>query len=321
MLPTVPDLAGKTKKQAWKEVALHPPLSAGPADPAGAAQEEHLLLLRIANAPGQMQEHIYVFLCVCVYVVSEFAPTRRLRPTSPSLAGWPGGCGERRTRHAVSIIPLSSRCSSCAANALYASRRQLRAWAAEGRSAGLGVCFLSLSPPTSGQARRGRRRGAQLDREFALHASRRRIRAWLGGGGGGALSWTGSLLSTPLAADFGPGPEAAAGRGVCFLRLPPSTSGLARRGRRRGAQLEIFLSTPRAADSGPGPGVGGGGARSWTGSLPSTPLAADFGPRPEGAVEGRAAWARSLLFYLSLTGLSMRGPAMLGHWSQHHLRL
>ena len=60
----------------------------------------------------------------------------------------------------------------------------------------------------------------------------------------------------PLAADFGPGPEAAAGRGVCFLRLPPSTSGLARRGRRQGAQLEIFLSTPRVADFGPGPGGG-----------------------------------------------------------------
>ena len=56
------------------------------------------------------------------------------------------------------------------------------------------------------------------------------------------------------------------------------------------------------------------------GSL-STPLDADFGPRPEEAVEGRAALARSLLFFHSLTGLSTRGTAMLGHWSQHHLRL
>ena len=30
-------------------MALHPPLSAGPADSAGTAQEEHLLLLRIAS--------------------------------------------------------------------------------------------------------------------------------------------------------------------------------------------------------------------------------------------------------------------------------
>ena len=29
-------------------------------------------------------------------------------PTSPSLAGWPGGCGERRTCAAVSMIPLGS---------------------------------------------------------------------------------------------------------------------------------------------------------------------------------------------------------------------
>ena len=64
MLPTVPDLAGK--KRAWKEVALHPPLSTGPADPAGAAQEENLLLLRIATAAGLMLEHMYMFVCLCI---------------------------------------------------------------------------------------------------------------------------------------------------------------------------------------------------------------------------------------------------------------
>ena len=69
------------------------------------------------------------------------------------------------------------------------------------------------------------------------------------------------------------------------------------------------------------PGGGGGGARSWTGSLLSTPLAADFGPGLDGAVEGCAALAWSLPFYLSLTGLSTGGQAMLGHWSQHHPRL
>ena len=45
--------------------------------------------------------------------------------------------------------------------------------AAKGRAAGRGVCFLRLSPPTSGLARRGRRRGAQLDGEFPFYASRR----------------------------------------------------------------------------------------------------------------------------------------------------
>ena len=126
----------------------------------------------------------------------------------------------------------------------------------------------------------------QLDRESLCTPAPLAADVGPGGGcGGGSLSWTvwtGGSLSTPLAADFGPGPEGAAGRGVRFLRLPPSTWGLARTGRRRGSQLEKFLSTPRAADFGPGPGVGGGGTHIWTGSLPSTPLAADFGPCPEG---------------------------------------
>ena len=71
-----------------------------------------------------------------------------------------------------------------------------------------GVRFVRLSPLTTGLAQRRRWREATLDREFALYASRRRLRP--GGGSGGApLSWTGSLLSTPPAADFGPGLEAA----------------------------------------------------------------------------------------------------------------
>ena len=70
--------------------------------------------------------------------------------------------------------------------------------AAEGCTAGREVCFLRSSPP-----------------------SRRRLQAWPGGGGGGALSWTEGLFFLPLAANFGPGPEAAAeecagGREVCF---------------------------------------------------------------------------------------------------------
>ena len=98
-----------------------------------------------------------------------------------------------------------------------------------------------VSPPTSGLAWRGRRR---------------------------ARSWTGSLLSTPLAACFGPGPEEAGrtagqryffpllspptselalrrGIGACswmrnfVLRLSPLTSGLARMGRRGGAKVDV----------------------------------------------------------------------------------
>ena len=73
--------------------------------------------------------------------------------------------------------------------AFYAFRRQHRAWpegAMEGCAAGRGVCFLRLSPPTSGLARRGRRGGAQLDGEFAFYASRHRLRVWPGRDRGGA---------------------------------------------------------------------------------------------------------------------------------------
>ena len=50
--------------------------------------------------------------------------------------------------------------------------------AAKACTAGLGICFLRLSLPTSGLARRRRRRGAQLGGEFALYASRYQLRAW-----------------------------------------------------------------------------------------------------------------------------------------------
>ena len=96
--------------------------------------------------------------------------------------------------------------------------------ASEGSAAGRGVCSLRLSPPTLGLARR--RWGAQLDGDIqvSFNFSRRRLRAWPGGGDGGARSWTGNSLSTPLATDFGPGPDGAAGRraagrGVCFSML------------------------------------------------------------------------------------------------------
>ena len=52
------------KKQAWKEVTRHPPLFAWPACPAGAAQEEHLQLLRKATPAGMLLEHMYVLVCI-----------------------------------------------------------------------------------------------------------------------------------------------------------------------------------------------------------------------------------------------------------------
>ena len=56
-------------------MARHPPLSAGQACPAGAAQEEHLLLLRKDTAAGLLLEHMYVLVCICIHLVAERAPT------------------------------------------------------------------------------------------------------------------------------------------------------------------------------------------------------------------------------------------------------
>ena len=88
MLPTVSDPC--SKNQAWKEVARHPPLSAGPAGPAGAAREEHLLLQRIAPAVGQhcvTSAHLRV--SVHIWSPHELRPDESLLP--PCL--WPAGRG------------------------------------------------------------------------------------------------------------------------------------------------------------------------------------------------------------------------------------
>ena len=80
--------------------------------------------------------------------------------------------------------------------AFYASRSRLRVWLGGGPGGGGGArswieAFFAMPLPTTfGLARRGRWRGAQLDREFAVYASRRRLRASAspgGGGGGGDL--------------------------------------------------------------------------------------------------------------------------------------
>ena len=104
-----------------------------------------------------------------------------------------------------------------------------------------------------------------MHRDISCHSSRRQLRAWPGGGVGGVRSWTGNLLSTPLASNFGPGQEAAAegratARGTCFLRLSPPTLDQARMGRRGGAQLdaEFAFHAPRSQlRAWPGWGCGG----------------------------------------------------------------
>ena len=88
---------------AWKEVARHPPVAAGPAGPAGEAQEEHLLLLRKAIAAGLVLDTSTCwFVSVC---------SLRLSPPTSGLA-WRG---HRRDAQ------LDGEFAS------YASRRRLRA--------------------------------------------------------------------------------------------------------------------------------------------------------------------------------------------------
>ena len=76
------------KTQAWKEVALHSPPSAGPAGPAGTggAPTAAAELLYYSAA----SHYIRALARACICVVSECAPTRRVLSTSSFLAGWLG---------------------------------------------------------------------------------------------------------------------------------------------------------------------------------------------------------------------------------------
>ena len=156
--------------------------------------------------------------CACVVCECESAQVRSCaRVSACRLVGWAKGAAEGRAagRGVCFRAPPTS--------GLVRRGRRLRARE---------VCPLRLSQPTSGLVRRGRRRGAQLDgefalaadfgwrgaqldREFAFYASRRRLRTWLDCGGG-ACSWTGNFHCMLLAADFGAGPEGAAGRCSAF---------------------------------------------------------------------------------------------------------
>ena len=58
-------------------MSRHPPLSAGPACTPGAAQEEHLLLLRNATAARLLLEHTYVLGCIVLFstpLAADFGP-------------------------------------------------------------------------------------------------------------------------------------------------------------------------------------------------------------------------------------------------------
>ena len=77
--------------QAWKEGALHPPLSSRLAGKAGAAQEEPLLLLWKASAVGQ-HHATFARLCVSEYMCSQnvLQLDVSFRPRHLWPAGWAG---------------------------------------------------------------------------------------------------------------------------------------------------------------------------------------------------------------------------------------
>ena len=151
---------------------------------------------------------------------------------------------------------------------LYAFRRRLRAWPGEGvggRAAGRRVCFLRLSPPASGLARR--RRAAQLDGDISFHSSRRRLRDWPCGGAEGR----------------------AAGRGILLcasrhrLRAWPGWGG---GGARRWARSLLFYASCRRLRA--WPGWGGGGVRCLGVELA-------FLSFTHWPLDGRPSYARSLV--------------------------
>ena len=95
MLPTVPDLAGLQQKTGMEGNGPRPsafrracrPGGSGTGGTPTAAADRH----RFRTTAG----HTFVWFCICLHLVSECAPTRRLLPTSPSLAGWPWGCKKK----------------------------------------------------------------------------------------------------------------------------------------------------------------------------------------------------------------------------------
>ena len=113
---------------------------------------------------------------VCLYVVSERAPTRHVPPTSPSLAGKPGGGGERGTgaarRDSCSGGGLAGRTCCC--------RWLWRVLLAISRM----LCSAAVSGfvlPTESDLRRKKRKQAR--KEVTLHLPLSAGAGWPGGSG------------------------------------------------------------------------------------------------------------------------------------------
>ena len=201
-------------------------------------------------------------------LAADFGPDPEAAAEGPKSPGGGGGGPEvaRRRRRRCAQLPRAADFGpgpEAAAEVRADGRRYFSLpgpeAAAQGRAAGRGACSLRLSPPfpawpgVVGEGVRG-----WMGRSLSTPLAQCQLRVWLEGDGGWAASWacswTGSLISTPLAADFGPGPEEAAdgrvaGRGTCSLRLYPPTSGLARWRRRRARSRTEAAAEGRAAAS------------------------------------------------------------------------
>ena len=110
-----------------------------------------------------------LYLCTCGLRSS---PTRRLPPTSPSLAGWPGVRG-RGTRAAVSIIPLGS-CSGGgpAGRTAAAAGSGWSCWLSQERSAPSPsrVLCCRLCPTSQERKKKGMERSGPTPCDFPLSA-------------------------------------------------------------------------------------------------------------------------------------------------------
>ena len=170
-------------------MALHPPLSTGPADPAGVAQEEHLLLMLIATY-SRLLPDMLTFGFVSVYIWSQNVcrhPT--LLPPSFSPSSWSDSDSEhslspQTCRKIVWRKLAAEEDGACLSPLISGLARRRQRWGVRSWSrARLGVCFLRLSQPTSDLAKRGRQMEARLDGEFAFYASSCRLRVPLFGTG------------------------------------------------------------------------------------------------------------------------------------------
>ena len=266
LLPAAPRRLQPTAAAARSEATAAAQCCVACSAASAAARSDELAAAR-RDAPAAFERllDIRTFgFFICILFVSECAPTRRLPPTSQSLAGWPRGCREIGTCAAVSMIPLGS-CSDgglagrTAAAACCGRTRWLPQECSSPSSSRVLCCRLCLT---------SQKKKKQAWKEVSLHHP-----LSVGPAGGWPCgSGTGAVPATAAERDRC---RTTAGHmyllvgSVCSLSLSTPTSGLARRGRRRGrrrgAQLDgefTFYASRRRLRAWPGGRCGG--AHSWT---------------------------------------------------------